>query len=228
MANQKIMIVDDDRNICDLLRMYLVKEGFDCITAYNGSDAITLIREKCPDLVLLDLMMPVIDGKEVCRQVREFSNVPIIMVTALGETSDKIEGLGLGADDYIVKPFETNEVVARINAVLRRTSKVEIEGTVSYENLEININKYELKVCGKVVEAPKKEMELLYFFASNPNRVFTRDQLLDEVWGFDNYVDSRTVDVHVKRIREKVEGASEKWRIRTVWSVGYKFEVDEP
>ncbi|MBQ5341020.1 MAG: response regulator transcription factor [Oscillospiraceae bacterium] len=204
MARPNIMVVDDEKNICELLRLYLEKEDFDVTICNNGSDAISLIRQNQPSLVLLDIMMPVIDGWEVCRQVREFSNVPIIMLTAKGETFDKVMGLDLGADDYIVKPFDTKEVVARVKAVLRRSSSADTEGEVRYDKLTVNIVKYELCVDGKVIDTPPKELELLYHLAKNPNRVYTRDQLLDEVWGFEYFGDSRTVDVHVKRLREKL------------------------
>jgi DNA-binding response OmpR family regulator len=219
------MVVDDEKNICELIRLYLEKEGFDVTIANNGSDAIAMIRQNHPDLVLLDIMMPVIDGWEVCRQVREFSQVPIIMLTAKGETFDKVRGLDLGADDYIVKPFDTKEVVARVKAVLRRTTPEENSGEVSYDKLVVNIDRYELRVDGKVIDTPPKELELLYHLAKNPNRVYTRDQLLDEVWGFEYFGDSRTIDVHVKRLREKLEGVSDQWCLKTVWGVGYKFEV---
>ena len=225
MAKHNIMVVDDEKNICELMRLYLEKEGFAVTIANNGSDAISLIRQSRPDLVLLDIMMPVIDGWEVCRQVREFSTVPIIMLTAKGETFDKVMGLDLGADDYIVKPFDTKEVVARVKAVLRRAAPADSEGEVSFDKLTVNILKYELKVNGVQVDTPPKELELLYHLAKNPNRVFTRDQLLDEVWGFEYFGDSRTVDVHIKRLREKLEGVSEQWSLKTVWGVGYKFEV---
>ena len=225
MAKPNIMVVDDEKNICELIRLYLEKEGFAVTIANNGSDAIAMIRQNRPDLVLLDIMMPVIDGWEVCRQVREFSQVPIIMLTAKGETFDKVMGLDLGADDYIVKPFDTKEVVARVKAVLRRTASEEEEGEVVYDKLVVNIDRYELRVDGKVIDTPPKELELLYHLAKNPNRVFTRDQLLDEVWGFEYFGDSRTIDVHVKRLREKLEGVSDQWSLKTVWGVGYKFEV---
>ncbi len=228
MSKPNIMVVDDEKNICELIRLYLEKEGFDVTIANNGSDAIAMIRQNHPDLVLLDIMMPVIDGWEVCRQVREFSQVPIIMLTAKGETFDKVMGLDLGADDYIVKPFDTKEVVARVKAVLRRTTPEENSGEVSYDKLVVNIDRYELRVDGKVIDTPPKELELLYHLAKNPNRVFTRDQLLDEVWGFEYFGDSRTVDVHVKRLREKLEGVSDQWSLKTVWGVGYKFEVKTP
>ena len=225
MAKPNIMVVDDEKNICELIRLYLEKEGFAVTIANNGSDAIAMIRQNRPDLVLLDIMMPVIDGWEVCRQVREFSQVPIIMLTAKGETFDKVMGLDLGADDYIVKPFDTKEVVARVKAVLRRTATEEEEGEVVYDKLVVNIDRSELRVDGKVIDTPPKELELLYHLAKNPNRVYTRDQLLDEVWGFEYFGDSRTIDVHVKRLREKLEGVSDQWSLKTVWGVGYKFEV---
>jgi len=225
MAKPNIMVVDDEKNICELLRLYLEKEDFDVTIVNNGSDAISLIRQNQPSLVLLDIMMPVIDGWEVCRQVREFSSVPIIMLTAKGETFDKVMGLDLGADDYIVKPFDTKEVVARVKAVLRRSSAADTDGEVRYDKLTVNIVKYELCVDGKVIDTPPKELELLYHLAKNPNRVYTRDQLLDEVWGFEYFGDSRTVDVHIKRLREKLEGVSDQWSLKTVWGVGYKFEV---
>ena len=225
MSKPNIMVVDDEKNICELIRLYLEKEGFAVTIANNGFDAIAMIRQNRPDLVLLDIMMPVIDGWEVCRQVREFSQVPIIMLTAKGETFDKVMGLDLGADDYIVKPFDTKEVVARVKAVLRRTVTEEDSGEVVYDKLVVNIDRYELRVDGKVIDTPPKELELLYHLAKNPNHVYTRDQLLDEVWGFEYFGDSRTIDVHVKRLREKLEGVSDQWSLKTVWGVGYKFEV---
>ena len=233
MATEKIMVVDDDTNICELLRLYLEKEGYSVSIANTGMQAVKMFAEHQPDLMLLDVMMPELDGWQVCREVRKYSNKPIIMLTAKGETFDKVLGLELGADDYITKPFDTKEVLARIKAVLRRASGAESanENTqikqVSYDNLVVNLTNYELRVKGEKVDAPPKELELLYHLASNPNRVFTRDQLLDEVWGFDYYGDSRTVDVHVKRIREKLEGVSDKWDLKTVWSVGYKFETKD-
>ncbi len=233
MATEKILVVDDDTNICELLRLYLEKEGYSVTIANTGMQAINKFAEKQPDLMLLDIMLPELDGWQVCREIRKSSNKPIIMISAKGETFDKVLGLELGADDYITKPFEAKEVVARIKAVLRRTAGksstevVDESKKVSFDNLEINLTNYELKVKGERVEAPPKEMELLFHLASNPNRVYTRDQLLDEVWGFDYYGDSRTVDVHVKRIREKLEGVSDKWEIKTVWSVGYKFETKD-
>ena len=225
----KILIVDDDKNICELLRLYIEKEGFETSIANDGKRALNQFASFSPDLVLLDIMLPELDGWQVCREIRKTSSCPIIMLTAKGEVFDKVLGLELGADDYVVKPFESKEVVARINAVLRRIGKNENSSKkeVTYENLSINLANYELKVNGAQVDTPPKEMELIFHLASNPNRVFTRDQLLDEVWGFDYYGDSRTVDVHVKRLREKLEGVSEKWALKTVWGVGYKFEVKE-
>ncbi|MBO5397205.1 MAG: response regulator transcription factor [Clostridia bacterium] len=225
--NEKILIVDDDANICELLRLYLSKEGFAPIIVNDGVSAVESIDTVKPSLVLLDIMLPKLDGWQVCRKIRQSSDVPIIMMSAKGETFDKILGLELGADDYIVKPFDSKEVVARIKAVLRRTlaPAAETPKEVSFDNLFVSITNYEMKVKGVHVDAPPKELELLFHLASNPNRVFTRDQLLDEVWGFDYYGDSRTVDVHIKRLREKLEGVSDKWELRTVWSVGYKFET---
>ncbi len=229
MATGKILIVDDDTNICELLRLYIEKEGFETAIANDGKAAVHMFDSVNPDLILLDIMLPELDGWQVCREIRKKSQCPIIMLTAKGEVFDKVLGLELGADDYVVKPFETKEVIARINAVLRRTGKKDTPEIqeVSYENLSINLTNYELKVRGVPVDTPPKEMELIYHLASNPNRVFTRDQLLDEVWGFDYYGDSRTVDVHVKRLREKLEGVSDKWALKTVWGVGYKFESKE-
>lgn len=229
MMNEKIMIVDDDLNICDLLRMYLEKEGFSIVIANDGLQALEMFPKENPSLILLDIMLPGLDGWQVCRKIRSNSTCPIIMTTAKGETFDKVLGLELGADDYIVKPFDTKEVVARIKAVLRRTVShaAEPQKEVHYDNLSINLSNYELKVAGKLVSTPPKELELIFHLASNPNRVFTRDHLLDEVWGFDYYGDSRTVDVHVKRLREKLEGVSDKWELKTVWSVGYKFETKD-
>ena len=226
----KILIADDDKNICELLRLYLAKEGYETVIANDGEAAVAAFEKEKPNMVLLDVMMPKMDGWEVCRRIRAADNTPVIMLTAKGETFDKVLGLELGADDYVVKPFETKEIVARIKAVLRRTGKSAAENDVkevSYDKLVVNMTKYELKVDGKVVDTPPKELELLYHLASNPNRVYTRDQLLDEVWGFEYYGDSRTVDVHVKRLREKLEGVSDKWTLKTVWGVGYKFEVKE-
>lgn len=231
MAN-KILVVDDDLNICELLKLYLENEGYMVFTANDGQEAVDTFKNKTPDLVLLDIMLPKKDGWQVCREIRKISSAPIIMLTAKGETFDKVLGLELGADDYVVKPFDAKEVMARVKAVLRRTngdgeSTENEKKTVIYDNLEINITNYEMKVKGVAVDTPPKELELIYHFASNPNRVYTRDQLLDEVWGFDYYGDSRTVDVHVKRLREKLEGVSDKWCLKTVWGVGYKFETKD-
>ena len=229
MASGKILIVDDDKNICELLRLYIEKEGFETAIANDGKAAVRMFDTVNPDLILLDIMLPELDGWQVCREIRKKSECPIIMRTAKGEVFDKVLGLELGADDYVVKPFETKEVIARINAVLRRMGKSDAPKTqeVNFENLSINLTNYELRVRGEQIDTPPKEMELIYHLASNPNRVFTRDQLLDEVWGFDYYGDSRTVDVHVKRLREKLEGVSDKWALKTVWGVGYKFESKE-
>ncbi len=227
----KIMIVDDDSNICELLRLYLEKEGLATTIAGDGESALRVFREESPDLILLDIMLPLLDGWQVCREIRKLARTPIIMLTAKGEVFDKVLGLELGADDYVTKPFDTKEVVARIKAVLRRGGSVEVEESaikeVRFDRLSVNLTNYELRVDGKKVDAPPKELELLYHLASNPNRVYTRNQLLDEVWGFDYYGDSRTIDVHVKRLREKLEGISDKWSLQTVWSVGYKFATTE-
>ncbi len=227
----KIMVADDDTNICELLRLYLEKEQYAVVLANDGAEAVAKFGSESPDLILLDIMMPVLDGWQVLREIRKKSNVPIIMITAKGETFDKVLGLELGADDYVVKPFDPKEIVARIKAVLRRmsagTPAENASREVSYDKLTVNMTRYELRVDGKQVDTPPKELELLYHLASNPNRVFTRDQLLDEVWGFEYYGDSRTVDVHIKRLREKLEGVSDKWRLKTVWGVGYKFETEE-
>ena len=227
MSAEKILIVDDDINICELLKLYIVKDGFSAVIANDGITAVKLAETENPDLILLDIMLPGLDGWQVCREIRKKSNVPIILVTAKGEVFDKVLGLELGADDYVTKPFDTKEILARIKAVLRRTSKETDENIkeVNFEGLKINLTTYELIVDGKVIDTPPKELELIYHLASNPNRVFTRDQLLDEVWGFDYYGDSRTVDVHVKRLREKLENVNANWELKTVWGVGYKFEV---
>ena len=226
---RNILVVEDDRNISDLIHMYLVKEGFDVRTAGDGGKAVEEFQKSVPDLILLDIMLPVMDGWAVCSKIRETSSVPIIMLTAKSEVFDRIQGLEMGADDYIVKPFETKEVLARVRAVLRRTSgEGEAPSTgkkLVFDKLTINLDAYELIVDGKRVDPPPKELELLYHLASSPNRVFTRNQLLDEVWGFDYFGDSRTVDVHIKRLREKLEGVSSEWSLKTVWGVGYKFEV---
>ena len=223
-----VLIVEDDRNIAELLQLYLEKEGYAVITAEDGGKGLEKFRTIHPDLVLLDVMMPVMDGWTVCKAIREESQTPIIMLTAKGETDDKVTGLKSGADDYITKPFEMKEVLARIEAVLRRTSGVSTEKKLrrlDFDRLSIDMDAFELIVDGKKVDTPPKEMELLFYLASSPNRVYTRNQLLDEVWGFDYFGDSRTVDVHVKRLREKLEGVSDQWNLKTVWGVGYKFEV---
>lgn len=230
MPNEKILVVDDDTNICELLRLYLEKEGYVVKIVNDGVSAINAFKQENPDLTLLDIMIPKLDGWQVCREIRKFSDKPIIMLTAKGETFDKVLGLELGADDYVTKPFDTKEVVARIKAVLRRTAPASDTSDVkevNYDKLSINLTNYEMKVNGVSIDTPPKELELIYHLASNPNRVFTRDQLLDEVWGFDYYGDSRTVDVHIKRLREKLEGVSDKWELKTVWSVGYKFETKD-
>ena len=229
METIKVLVADDDSNIGELLRLYLTKEGFEPILVCDGEQAIAHFEADKPDIVLLDIMMPRLDGWQVCRKIRKQSDCPIIMLTAKGELFDKVLGLELGADDYIVKPFEAREVIARIKAVLRRsgvTQKAKAR-EVAYDKLYINMENYELRVDGKQVDTPPKEMELIYHLASNPNRVYTRDQLLDEVWGFEYYGDSRTVDVHVKRLREKLDGISDEWTLKTVWGVGYKFEVKQ-
>ncbi len=228
MADTKILIVDDDPNISDLLKMYFENEGYDVKLAADGSEGLNYFKMYEPDLVLLDIMLPKKDGWQVCREIREISSKPVIMVTAKGEVFDKVLGLELGADDFVTKPFDMKELSARVKAVLRRYqahSRQSDDEVIKFENIEISLQKYELKLKGKSVDVPPKELELLYFLASNYNRVFTRDQLLDKVWGFDYLGDSRTVDVHVKRLREKLEGVSDKWVLKTVWGVGYKFEL---
>ena len=226
--SRSVLIVEDDRNIAELLQMYLEKEGYTVTVAFDGGQGLAKFRSVQPDLVLLDVMMPVMDGWAVCRAIRAESRTPVIMLTAKGETDDKVAGLKAGADDYITKPFEMREVLARIEAVLRRTAGEPVETSarrLTFDNIVIDMDAFELIVAGKKTDIPPKEMELLYFLASSPNRVYTRNQLLDEVWGFDYFGDSRTVDVHIKRLREKLENVSEKWCLKTVWGVGYKFEV---
>ena len=225
--SQKVLVVEDDNNIAELLRLYLQKDGFEVSHAADGGKAVEMAKEIQPDLVLLDIMLPVMDGWQVCRELRKTMKMPIIMLTAKGETEDKVSGLEMGADDYIVKPFEVKELLARVHAVLRRTGD---DGKpkskkLTFDKLVINLDSYELIVDGKKIDTPPKEMELLYHLAATPNRVYTRNQLLDEVWGFDYFGDSRTVDVHIKRLREKVEGVSDQWALKTVWGVGYKFET---
>ena len=224
---QKILVIEDEKNISDLLELYLEKEGYETMAAADGVKGIEAFRSFHPDLVLLDIMLPIMDGWSVLKKIREDGKTPVIMLTAKGELADKIQGLEGGADDYVTKPFETREVVARIHAVLRRYGLEEdpSEKKLTFPKLVINLDSYELIVDGKRVDTPPKELELLYRLASAPNRVFTRNQLLDEVWWFDYFGDSRTVDVHVKRLREKLEGVSDRWALKTVWGVGYKFEV---
>ena len=223
-----VLIVEDDRNIAELLQLYLEKEGYAVTIANDGGQGLSKFRSIKPDLVLLDVMMPVMDGWSVCKAIRAEGQTPVIMLTAKGETDDKVNGLKIGADDYITKPFEMKEVLARIEAVLRRSSGTNIETKqrkIVFDKLVIDMDAFELLVDGKKVDTPPKELELLFYLASSPNRVYTRNQLLDEVWGFDYFGDSRTVDVHVKRLREKLEGVSDCWSLKTVWGVGYKFEV---
>ena len=223
---RKVLIVEDEANIAELVNLYLKKEGYETMVAGDGGKALELYRSFRPDLVLLDIMLPVMDGWAVCSKIRETDKTPIIMLTAKGETIDKVAGLEMGADDYIVKPFEMKELLARVHAVLRRLGDEE-ERTrrLTFDGLVINLDSYELEVRGKRVDTPPKELELLFHLASSPNRVFTRNQLLDEVWGFEYYGDSRTIDVHIKRLREKLEGVSDQWSLKTVWGVGYKFEL---
>ena len=223
-----VLVVEDDRNIAELLQMYLEKEGYAVTIANDGGQGLAKFRTINPDLVLLDVMMPVMDGWAVCKAIRSESQTPVIMLTAKSETNDKVAGLRSGADDYITKPFEMKEVLARMEAVLRRSTGVTSEKKarrLTFDKLVIDMDAFELTVNGKKVDTPPKEMELLFYLASSPNRVYTRNQLLDEVWGFDYFGDSRTVDVHVKRLREKLEGVSGSWCLKTVWGVGYKFEV---
>ena len=224
--SQKVLVVEDDNNIAELLRLYLQKDGFEVSHAADGGKAVEEAKEIQPDLVLLDIMLPVMDGWQVCRELRKTMKMPIIMLTAKGETEDKVSGLEMGADDYIVKPFEVKELLARVHAVLRRLGEEPGKTKrLSFDGLVIDLDSYELEVRGKRIDTPPKELELLFHLASSPNRVFTRNQLLDEVWGFDYFGDSRTVDVHVKRLREKVENVSDQWALKTVWGVGYKFEL---
>ena len=228
MTDTKILVIDDDPNISDLLKIYFENEGYDVKLASDGVEGLSYFKMFEPDLVLLDIMLPKKEGWQVCREIRELSSKPVIMITAKDEVFDKVLGLELGADDFVVKPFDMKELSARVKAVLRRCqthAHQNDEEVIKFENIEISLQKYELKLRGKSVDIPPKELELLYFLASNYNRVFTRDQLLDKVWGFDYLGDSRTVDVHVKRLREKLEGVSDKWILKTVWGVGYKFEL---
>ena len=225
-------MVDDDKNICELLNIYLKNEGYNVVFAYDGSDAVNKAKEEKPDLIVLDVMMPIINGWEACKLIRQFTNVPIIMLTALDTLENKVQGLNIGADDYIVKPFEPVEVLARINAHLRReenksqkeenTSSSEVE----VDNLKVNMDTYEVKLNNELVKDLKpKEIQLLYFFMTNKNQVFTREQLLDKVWGYEYFGGTRTVDVHIKSVREKLSSDKNKWEIKTIWNVGYKFEV---
>ena len=228
MLGTKMLVIDDDVNICELIKVYFQNEGYEVAIANDGVSGMQMFKSYDPDIVLLDLMLPKKDGTDVCREIRANSNKPMIMITAKGGVFDKVLGLELGADDFVVKPFDMKELSARVKAVLRRYqshSTQNDEDVIKFDNIEISHQKYELKLCGKPVDVPPKELELLYFLASNYNRVFTRDQLLDKVWGFDYLGDSRTVDVHVKRLREKLDGVSDKWSLKTVWGVGYKFEV---
>ena len=223
-----ILVIDDDVNICEMLRIYLENEGYEIKTANDGAEGLNAFKIYEPDLVLLDIMLPKKDGWQVCREIREISSKPVIMITAKGDVFDKVLGLELGADDFVVKPFDMKELSARVKAVLRRYSARDTKDedeVIKFENIEVSLQRYELKIRGKSIDIPPKELELFYFLAQNSNRVFTRDQLLDKVWGFDYLGDSRTVDVHVKRLREKLEGVSDKWVLKTVWGVGYKFEI---
>jgi len=228
-GKQKILIVDDEPNICEIIRLYVEKEGYDAVIANDGGNAVEKYKSETPDLVLLDIMLPVKDGWQVCREIRAVGNTPIIMLTAKGETFDKVLGLELGADDYMVKPFEPKELVARIKAVLRRSdfrNNEPEESELVFDGLKIGRETYEVYLDDKKIEMPPKEFELLYFLAKNKNKVYTRDQLLDEIWGYEFFGDSRTVDVHIKRIREKIETEGKKWTLKTVWGVGYKFETE--
>ena len=227
--SQKIVVVEDDINIAELLRLCLEKDGFAVSVAHDGGAGVELFEKEKPDLVMLDIMLPVMDGWAVLKQIRKAGKTPVIMLTAKGEVEDKVNGLESGADDYIVKPFEVKELLARVHAVLRRVGdETPQQGKkLTFDKLVINLDSYELVVDGKRIDTPPKEMELLYHLAATPNRVYTRNQLLDEVWGFDYFGDSRTVDVHIKRLREKLEGVSDQWNLKTVWGVGYKFECAE-
>ena len=221
-----ILVIDDDPNICELLKVYLSKEDYEVITAQNGQDGIDKFKTYKPDMVLLDIMMPSKDGLKICREIRKISSNPIILLSAEDSEFDKVSGLELGADDFIVKPFSTKEVCARVRAILRRTQvpvKETDAGAIKLDNFEISMQKYELKLKNKVLHTAPKEIELLYFLVSNPNRVFTRDELLDKIWGYDYYGNTRTVDVHVKRLRDKLDGVSDEWHLKTIWGVGYKF-----
>ena len=229
---KKILVVDDDKNICELLNIYLKNEGYEVVFAYDGSDAVNKAKEEKPDLIILDVMMPIINGWEACKLIRQFTNVPIIMLTALDTLENKVQGLNIGADDYIVKPFEPVEVLARINAHLRREeNKSQKEDKLSsseveVDNLKVNMDTYEVKLNNELIKDLKpKEIQLLYFFMTNKNQVFTREQLLDKVWGYEYFGGTRTVDVHIKSVREKLSSDKNKWEIKTIWNVGYKFEI---
>ncbi len=223
----KILIADDDEHICELVRLYFEKEGFSVVIANDGNKALESFVSTSPDVVILDIMMPYSDGLQVCREIRKTSQVPIIMLSAKGETFDKVLGLELGADDYMVKPFEPKELIARVKAVLRRTRVTETDNheEVTFPNLVVNKTTYTVTLNGQEVQMPPKELELLFFLSSNPNKVYTRDQLLEYIWGYDFFGDSRTVDVHIKRLREKIDDPTQPWQIKTVWGIGYKFEV---
>ena len=229
---KKILVVDDDKNICELLSLYLKNDGYDVVFAHDGSEAVTKAKEEKPHIVILDVMMPVINGWEACKLIRQFTDVPIIMLTALDSLENKVQGLNIGADDYIVKPFEPVEVVARINAHLRRQEKgnekevEESSAEIEVDNLKVNMDTYEVRLNDELITDLKpKEIQLLYFFLTNKNQVFTREQLLDKVWGYEYFGGTRTVDVHIKSVREKLSGKNNKWEIKTIWNVGYKFEV---
>ncbi|KPU42790.1 transcriptional regulatory protein SrrA [Oxobacter pfennigii] len=225
MENQsKVLLVDDDRNISELIKMYLEKEGYECTQVYNGKEAIDNIDQNF-ELIILDIMLPIINGWDVLKEIRKKYATPVIMLTAKGETFDKVLGLELGADDYMVKPFDPKELSARVKAVLRRYKSLEAAKVLNFDKLIIDMDKFQIILKGNIVEMPPKELELLYFLASNPNKVYTREQLLNEIWGYDFVGDSRTVDVHVKRLREKIDTDDVNWSLKTVWGVGYKFEV---
>ena len=228
MIGTKMLIIDDDRNMCELVKIYFKNEGYEVAEAYDGVDGLNAFKSYDPDIVLLDVMLPKKDGNDVCRQIRAVSSKPIIMISAKGDVFDKVLGLELGADDYVVKPFDMKELLARVRAVLRRCKGADSiidKDVLRFENLEISLPNHELKIRGKHVDVPHKELLLLHFLAKNYNRVYTRDQLLNKVWSFDYLGDSRTVDVHIKRLREKLQGISKRWELKTVWGVGYKFEV---
>lgn len=228
MITGKVLIIDSDRNICELMRMCLEKESYSVLVANDGEEGLVQFSALKPDIVLSEILLPSVDGWQICREVRKKSDIPLIYITSKSEVFDKVLGLELGADDYIVKPFDVKEVIARVKVVLRRTNSLrsaEDSKEVHYEGLDINMTRYELTVNGEILQTPPKELELLYYLASHPNTVFNRDQLLDEVWGYDYYGSSRTIDVHIKRLRKKIDGVSKKWALKTVWSVGYKFEL---